>query len=110
MKNSHSRNEKGVADLSVYQRFELIIALTLTLLVSVVIVVATWSLLRTVVVLIGSGVIVPSRPEVFETIFGTTMIVLIALEFNHSLLAVVGRGRSIIQVRTVVPIARRAGR
>jgi uncharacterized membrane protein (DUF373 family) len=42
---------------------------------------------------------------VFQTIFGMIMIVLIALEFNHTILGLLERGRSIVQVRAVVLIA-----
>ncbi len=91
--------------LSAYQKFEQVIALVLTLLISILIVVATWNLLKKVVNLILLGVIDPARPEVFQAVFGMIMIVLISLEFNHSLIAVVERGRSIIQVRTVLLIA-----
>lgn len=91
--------------LSVYQKFEQVIALVLSLLVAAVIVVATWTLLGRVFELVLVGIVDPMRPEVFQAIFGMIMIVLISLEFNHSLIAVVERRQNIIQVRTVVLIA-----
>jgi uncharacterized membrane protein (DUF373 family) len=42
---------------------------------------------------------------VFQSIFGMIMIVLIALEFNHTILGLLERGRSVVQVRAVVLIA-----
>jgi uncharacterized membrane protein (DUF373 family) len=92
-------------NLGLYERFEQVIALVLTLLISIVIVVSTWNLLRTIFAMIANNLLEPSKPEVVQAIFGMALIVLIALEFNHSLLGVVERGRSIIQVRTVVLIA-----
>jgi uncharacterized membrane protein (DUF373 family) len=47
----------------------------------------------------------PAQPRVFQTIFGMIMTVLIALEFNHTVLGIVHRELSVIQVRTVVLIA-----
>jgi uncharacterized membrane protein (DUF373 family) len=47
----------------------------------------------------------PARPEVFQTVFGMIMIVLISLEFNHTIVGLLERGRSIVQVRAVVLIA-----
>lgn len=91
--------------LSAYQKFEQLIALVLSVLVSVIILVATWTLLGRVFELVVVGIVDPMRPEVFQAIFGMIMIVLISLEFNHSLIAVVERRRNIIQVRTVVLIA-----
>lgn len=105
MRNSYQETKKAWSGLSIYQRFEQIIALVLTLLVSIVIIVATWNLFRTILTLVLEGVIEPSRPEVFQKIFGMAMIMLIALEFNYTLVSVVERGRSIIQVRTVILIA-----
>lgn len=96
---------KSFSGLSLYERFEQVIAFILTVLVAVVIVVATWNLSTTIWRLVLEGGIEPSKPEVFQRIFGMMMIVLIALEFNHSLLSVVERGRHIVQVRTVVLIA-----
>ena len=51
------------------------------------------------------GVVDPAEPAVFQAIFGMIVTVLIALEFNHTLLGVLERRHSIVQVRTVVLIA-----
>jgi uncharacterized membrane protein (DUF373 family) len=47
----------------------------------------------------------PANQGVFQTVFGMIMTVLIALEFKHSMLGVLERRHSVIQVRTVVLIA-----
>src|SRR3981189_3416559 len=80
-----SETRENWAELNLYQRFEQIVVLLLGTLVSVVIVVAAFHLLQTVFVLLWLGLLDPSRPEVFQTIFGMIMIVLIALEFNHTI-------------------------
>jgi uncharacterized membrane protein (DUF373 family) len=100
-----SETRENWAELNLYQRFEQIVVLLLGTLVSVVIVVAAFHLLQTVFVLLRLGLLDPSRPEVFQTIFGMTMIVLIALEFNHTILGLLERGCSIVQVRAVLLIA-----
>lgn len=91
--------------LGLYQRFEQIVVLVLGLLISAVIFVAMANLIRSLWVLIANGVLDPARPEVFQALFGMIMIVLIALEFNHTILGIAERGLSIVQVRAVVLIA-----
>jgi uncharacterized membrane protein (DUF373 family) len=91
--------------LSIYERFEQVIALLVTWLVALIIVIAAWELAKQVVVLIGSGVFDPLDYQSFQMIFGEIMIVLIALEFKHSIIRVTAQRRSIIQVRTVLLIA-----
>ncbi len=93
------------AGLSWYERFEQLVALVLTGLIAVLIVVATWNLLLVVARLVAMGVLDPARPEVFQAVFGMIMIVLISLEFNHSLIGVLERHETIVHLRTVVMIA-----
>jgi uncharacterized membrane protein (DUF373 family) len=93
------------AGLNLYQRFEQVVVLLLGFLISVVIAVALFHLVQTVFELLRLGLLDPSRPDVFQSIFGMIMIVLIALEFNHTIVGLLERGRSIIQVRAVVLIA-----
>jgi uncharacterized membrane protein (DUF373 family) len=91
--------------LSFYERFEQIIALLITWLVALIIVAASWELTKQVVVLIGTGVLDPLDYKAFQTIFGEIMIVLIALEFKHSVIRVVAQRHNVIQVKTVLLIA-----
>src|SRR5688572_12493290 len=93
---------KNWAGLNLYQRFEQIVVLLLSFLISVVIVVALFNVLKTVFGLLRLGLLDPARPEVFQAIFGMIMIVLISLEFNHTIVGLLERGRSIVQVRAVV--------
>jgi uncharacterized membrane protein (DUF373 family) len=91
--------------LSVYERFEQIVAIVLSFVISVVVALALVQLVIRVVPLLLSGAIDPLEHDVFQTIFGMMMTVLIAMEFKHSIVRVALRRASIIQVKTVVLIA-----
>lgn len=91
--------------LGLYERFEQVVCFVLTLTVAGVVVAAMAVLLIRVVGLLALGVVDPAEPRVFQAIFGMILTVLIALEFNHTLLGVLERRHSIVQVRTVVLIA-----
>jgi|SRR4051812_17579897 uncharacterized membrane protein (DUF373 family) len=91
--------------MTVYERFEQVVALLLTMLVAVLIAVALIHLMLTVLALVLSNFINPIEREVFQAVFGMIMTVLIALEFNHSIRGVLERRHGIVQVRTVVLIA-----
>ena len=93
------------AGLNPYQRFEQIVVLLLSAVISAVILVAAFNLLQRVLELLRLGLLDPSRPHIFQSVFGMIMIVLISLEFNHTILGLLDRGRSIVQVRAVVLIA-----
>jgi uncharacterized membrane protein (DUF373 family) len=58
-----------------------------------------------IMLLLLSGLVDPSEQGVFQAIFGMVMTVLIALEFNHSVVSVLERKNNIVQVRTVVLVA-----
>lgn len=96
------RSDWGV--LTLYQRFESIVALVLTTVIAIVIVVALYNLVKQVIgsLIIGAD---PLDQRVFQTIFGEVLTVLIALEFNHTLQFVVARQQSIIQTKVVLLIA-----
>src|SRR4029453_14739436 len=108
MTNAVSRGRSLVEQwsvLAVHQRFEGVVALALTLVIGVVIVVA---LVRLGFEGVGSLVFSSLNPldhEVFQTVFGEIMTLLIALEFNHTLQYVVAREESIIQTKVVLLIA-----
>ena len=92
-------------DLSLYQRFEYVVAFALTLLVTFVIVVALFRLSVEIIGGLVFGALNPLEHKAFQAIFGQIMTVLIALEFNHTLRSVVDRDQSVIQTRTVLLIA-----
>jgi len=91
--------------LNLYQRFEQVVTLILSLIISIVIVVALFELMGEVWTMLVGGVFDPLNHQVFQTVFGAIMTLLIAMEFKHSIIRVVLRNNSIIQIKTVVFIA-----
>src|SRR5688572_32070246 len=91
--------------MTVYERFEQIVAIVLSLVISLVISLALVQLVIRIVPLLLIGAIDPLQHEVFQTLFGMIMTLLIAMEFKHSIVRVALRRSSIIQVKTVVLIA-----
>lgn len=91
--------------MTVYQRFEQVVALVLGVLVSLLVMFALLHLTWHIVLLIMSGLADPARNDVFQAVFGMVMTVLIALEFNHSIIGVLERHHGIVRLRTVVLIA-----
>jgi Phosphate-starvation-inducible E family len=94
--------------LGLYERFEQAVALVLTFLVSCVIVVAIAHLVLAVGLNLFFNRLAPLDHSVFQAIFGMITTVLIALEFNHTILSILHRKDSIIQLdRNPHCIARR---
>ena len=91
--------------LTHYQRFESGVALALTLVIMLVIAVALARLIIGVVTGLVLGVLDPLDHDVFQSVFGEIMTLLIALEFNHTLHYVVTRQESVIQTNVVLLIA-----
>jgi uncharacterized membrane protein (DUF373 family) len=91
--------------MTVYERFEHIVAFVLSLIIAMLIVMALVQLFRGVVPLLVTGALDPLDHEVFQGMFGMVMTLLIALEFKHSIIRVAMRRESIVQVKTVVLIA-----
>jgi uncharacterized membrane protein (DUF373 family) len=98
----HFREEWAV--LGAYQRFESLVGIVVTFLVSLIIVVALYRLSLSVIAELLLGVD-PLDVDVFQAIFGEIMTLLIALEFNHTLQYTVTRQQSIIQTKIVLLIA-----
>lgn len=90
--------------LGVYERFEQVIAIFLTGVIAVVILASCVRLFETVfhLFLVKADL---SDFAVFQVVFGMILTTLIALEFNHSIVQVVERKQSLVQVRIVVQIA-----
>lgn len=91
--------------LTFYQKFEHVSILVLSGLIAVIIVFAIWNLLLKILVSISSSGFDPTNYEVFQVLFGMIFTVIIALEFERSLLVLAERHKSIVQVRTVILIA-----
>jgi uncharacterized membrane protein (DUF373 family) len=91
--------------LSLYERFEQTVVSLLTLVIAVIIALATWQLLLHTIRLVKSHMVDPADSQVFQGLFGMVLTVLIALEFKHTLLVVKHHRRAIVEVRAVVLIA-----
>ena len=91
--------------MSLSERFEQIVAAVLGVIIAVVILLALWELIRLVVdtlVLNHQNVLAHS---VFQKLFGAILTLLIAMEFQHSIIKVIERREHIIQTKIVVLIA-----
>lgn len=91
--------------MTFYDRFELIVAVVLSLIVTLIISLALLQLIVRVVPLLITGSLDPLDHSVFQSLFGMIMTVLIAMEFKHSIIRVAQRKDSIVQVKTVVLIS-----
>lgn len=93
------------AVLTFYERFEQIVAHTLSVVISVIILVSLWQLIHAVIALLVADALNPLDHAVFQTVFGMVMTLLIAMEFKHSITRVIARRDHIVQVKTVVLVA-----
>jgi uncharacterized membrane protein (DUF373 family) len=103
----HSRGELNVLRqvMSLYDRFEQVVALILSVIIAVIVVAALVELVRIVVYMIETESLSPLEQGTFQLVFGMIMTLLIALEFKHSIVRVAMYREGIIQVKTVVLIA-----
>jgi uncharacterized membrane protein (DUF373 family) len=97
--------KKHWAVMNYYERFEQVIAIILSLVISVIILISLYQLIRSVFDLLLVNAFNPLEHHVFQTVFGMIMTLLIAMEFKHSIVKVALRQDSIIQVKTIVLIA-----
>jgi uncharacterized membrane protein (DUF373 family) len=89
---------------TLYETFEHIIMLTLTIIIVVLIGFATYRLVMTTVGLILAGELDPAIPDVYPSIFGMFFTVLIGLEFKRSFLIVTASQTSIVRIRSIILI------
>lgn len=92
-------------DLSTYERFEQVTAIFLSIAVSLVIIFALWRLVLEIFVSVPGALFETTRFDIVGAIFAKVFVVLIALEFNHTLRGLIQRRRSIVQAQSVVLIA-----
>jgi uncharacterized membrane protein (DUF373 family) len=88
--------------LSLYRRFETSVAFVLTVVIAMVVTVALYRLVISVVDTLVLQALNPLEHSVFQRVFGEIMTLLIALEFNHTLHHVVTGERGIIQTKKMV--------
>ncbi|WP_103122599.1 phosphate-starvation-inducible PsiE family protein [Methylopila sp. Yamaguchi] len=92
--------------LTIYERFEYVVILVLTALISIVVIAAVWTLsLKILFGLVLSGGVDPADYSVFQAVFGMIFTVIIALEFKKSLLVATQPGGGVVQIGAVVLIA-----
>ncbi len=100
-----SETRKNWDLMSIYEKFEQIVALVLGFIIAVIIIVSVVQLISQIFSQLISGALDPLDHKVFQSIFGMIMTVLIAMEFKHSIIRVIVRRDSIIQVKTVILIS-----
>ncbi len=91
--------------MTIYERFEQIVAIVLSFLIAIIIVVSVIQLIGQIIPLLLGGALDVLDSGVFKSLFGMIMTVLIAMEFKHSIVKVIVKNESIIQVKTVILIA-----
>jgi uncharacterized membrane protein (DUF373 family) len=92
--------------LTFYERFEYVVILLLTALISIVVIAAVWTLsLKVLFELVLSGGVDPADYSAFQAVFGMIFTVIIALEFKKSLLVAARPGGGVVQIGAVVLIA-----
>ncbi len=91
--------------MTLYEKFEHIVVLILSIVISIIVVFALLQLIYEVVSLITVGLFDPLDHKIFQTVFGMIMTLLIAMEFKHSLLTVLERRSHVVQARGVIMIA-----
>jgi uncharacterized membrane protein (DUF373 family) len=91
--------------MTYYERFEQIVLMILSFIISLVILFALLQLVVNVYSILMAGVLNPMDYKVFQVIFGMIMTLLIAMEFKHSIIKVLERKSHIIQVKAIVLLA-----
>lgn len=106
------RTQRKVSDLRRYwsvmtlaERFEQLVASVLGVVIAIVILMALWELIRQIVLILYVQHAQVLDHKVFQNIFGGIMTLLIALEFQHSIIKVIDRRDHIIQTKIVILIA-----
>lgn len=90
--------------LSLYERFEQTVVTALTLVIALIVALASCQLLLKTVELTRSATRA-ADPQIFQGVFGMVLTVLIALEFKHTLRVVRHHRRAVVEVRSVILIA-----
>jgi uncharacterized membrane protein (DUF373 family) len=91
--------------LSFYQKFEHAVIFILSALIAILVVLAVWTLVLKIFASVRASSFDPTDYSAFQVVFGMIFTVIIALEFERSLLVIAERDRGVVQVRTVILIA-----
>ena len=90
---------------TIHQRFEHGVTIILAILISIMILTALWGLIVEVYHLVLHGAFDHLDHQVFQSVFGMLLTLLIALEFSHSIIHPSARSGGIIKTQTIVLIA-----
>ena len=104
-KATHKNFVEKLQLIQLYKKFEQVIAISLSIIFAIVIIISLIQLVRAVYVMLFLDALNPLNHEIFQTVFGMIMTLLIAMEFKHSIIRVALREDSIIKVKTVFLIA-----
>ncbi len=88
---------------ALYESFERMIMLVLTLAIILLVLLATFHLIIGIGHLILTDSIDPANPAVFQNVFGMFFTVVIGLEFKHSLVVASNHG-SVVRARSIILI------
>ncbi len=91
--------------LHLYEKFEYGVCMVISLVITVIVMVALFDLVRNVGLLLLVNALDPLDHKLFQSIFGMIMTLFIAMEFRHSIHSVMERRGHIVQVRSVILIA-----
>lgn len=91
-------------EMSYYERFEQLVAMLLSVAIAVTVVYAMYHLVAHVFSLLVVRTADPFDYRVFQAVFEMILTVLIAMEFNHTIVKSLRGGGSIIQVKIVLLI------
>jgi uncharacterized membrane protein (DUF373 family) len=91
--------------LTIYEKFEYLISNLLVFLISLIIIVAFIRLGRNIFNLLVLHALDPLDFEVFQTIFGMILTLLIAMEFRHSIEGILHAKTHVVRVKIIVLIA-----
>lgn len=89
---------------TLYETFEHLVMLVLTVIIVLLIGFATWHLMLVTLYLMTHGELDPANPEIYPSIFGMIFTVLIGLEFKRSFLIVTATAASIVRIRSIILI------
>jgi uncharacterized membrane protein (DUF373 family) len=88
--------------MTFYERFEQIIAIILSFIISIVVIFTVLQLIIKTYALLFLANLNTINHQAFQVIFGMIMTILIAMEFKHSILTVLKRSNHIVQAKAVI--------
>jgi len=91
--------------MTFYERFEHIVLMILSFIISLVILFALLQLMVNIYFILKAGVLNPMDYKIFQVIFGMIMTLLIAMEFKHSIIKILERQSHIIQAKSIILLA-----